>query len=867
MAESGMIIGGFNADLPMEVLEEATGSKAAAQALKKEFDERDLSLNEDNIEKIADIYKKAGEITEITDGMCDYILRNAIEPTVDNLYRVRFCAAEVPFREGGYYSDEYGHIVKDGDSDMTGSDYFAEKIHETAQKLNIYDEAEEKELLKEGSWLVNSKILCNERNLSILHSLRSVEFPISTEEMAKIVANAAERGVGCEKAEFTKNENLLERAVKADETIKKATDSDIQELINRGKMLNIENLAAVAGSNVRTLNEGVEDPKLIEGKRILAEARLQMSVEANYTLIKRGFSLEITALEETVNVLKALEDKVNREFFGNDDNTVAEKAAIWKESKQVIAEMPYIPVKAVGDLAKSSSIFTLRLTYEVGMGIKEQFDKAQKTYEAVGTEVRADLGDDIKKAFSNVDDILKEYGMDANENNRKAVRILGYSEIEINRENITDIVQKETMLERVIEKMNPNNTLNLIREGVNPLEISLEELEDKLDEMNQNEESTAENYASFICRLDRAGEITEEERASYIGIYRLLDKVEKSDGKALGDLVKAESMINFKNLLTAVRTGRSGGINAVLDESVGEVIRAGGYRFDIGEQIQTAFNKLMDSNEGREEYCKRELENYRADLVRDDKNIESELKIVGEKVTPENIKAMSEILLNDKDYNPWKKMEELSEKIEDNGFSSAKEKLSDAFEDENTAKEAYENVLNEARDAIGRVSESGIADYFDVKAMKSAFRQIGLISRMTNEENYEVPVDMGEESFNIRVKIQRKAEKEGKVFASFETEEYGKILAQFGINDGVLSALVAGDSPVGMEKLKERNDFEESFKNAGFEEVTFNYIQTDIINVDYFRQHFDRGASDEVTTKQLYNIAKTFIQTVKKAGN
>ena len=78
---------------------------------------------------------------------------------------------------------------------------------------------------------------------------------------------------------------------------------------------------------------------------------------------------------------------------------------------------------------------------------------------------------------------------------------------------------------------------------------------------------------------------------------------------------------------------------------------------------------------------------------------------------------------------------------------------------------------------------------------------------------------------------------------------------------------MAGESNTGLERLKEKSNFEESFKNAGFEEVTFNYIQTDIINVDYFRQHFDRGASDEVTTKQLYNIAKTFIQTVKKAGS
>ena len=668
MAESGMVVRGYNDDLPMDVIEEITGSKGAAEALKKEFEERDLSLNKDIADTIQEVYKKADEITEITDGMCDYILRNAIEPTIENLYRVRFCAAEVPFKEGGYFSDEYGHIVKDGDGDFGESKYFEEKIHEIASDLKIEDSEEEKELLEEGKWLVKSRILCNERNLSILHELRNVNLPLSDEEKAAVVANAVERGVGASEAEYTKSENLLKKAVWAKEVVDNATDSDVQALINEEKELNIKNLSLVAGSNVRTLNEGVEDPRLITGKRILAEARLQMSVEANYMMIKRGFSIEITALEETVNVLKALEDKVNREFFGNDPVKAADSAALWKESRQVIAEMPYLPVKAVGDITKNSNIFSLRLTYEVGVGLKEQFDKAQKTYEAVGTEVRSDLGDDIKKAFSNIDDILKEQGMEINENNNKAVRILGYSEMEITKENIIDISEKETMLNRVINKMNPENTLKLIREGINPLEIGMEELEAKLDEMGRDSISVAGNYASFICKLDRAGEISEEERNSFIGIYRLLDKIDKSDGKALGDLVKGEADINFKNLLTAIRTGKSRGLNIKLDENVGGIISESGYDFDISEQIASAFTTILTSEEGQEEYLKREYEAYRESLVKDEKNAAAELEFLNEKVTPENIKAMAEILGNDKDYNPWKKMDELADRLEDNSF-------------------------------------------------------------------------------------------------------------------------------------------------------------------------------------------------------
>ena len=867
MAESGMVVRGYNDDLPMDVIEEITGSKGAAEALKKEFEERDLSLNQDMSDKIGEVYKKASEITEITDGMCDYILRNAIEPTIDNLYRVRFCAAEVPFKEGGYFSDEYGHIVKDGDGDFADSKYFEEKIHDIAADLKIDDSEEEKELLEEGRWLVKSRILCNERNLSILHELRNVQLPLSDEEKAAVVANAIERGVGANEAEFTKSDNLLKKAVWAKDVIDNASDSDLQVLINEEKELNIKNLSEAAGSNVRTLNEGVEDPKLITSKRILAEARLQMSVEANYMMIKRGFSIEITALEETVNVLKALEDRVNREFFGNDPVKASESATLWKESRQVIAEMPYLPVKAVGDITKNSNIFSLRLTYEVGVGLKEQFDKAQKTYEAVGTEVRSDLGDDIKKAFSNIDDILKEQGMDINENNKKAVRILGYSEMEITKENIIDISEKETMLNRVINKMNPENTLKLIREGINPLEIGMEELEAKLDEMGRDSISVAGNYASFICKLDRAGNISEEERDSFIGIYRLLDKIDKSDGKALGDLVKAESEINFKNLLTAIRTGKSRGLNIKLDETLGGVISESGYDFDISEQIASAFTSVLTSDEGQEEYLKREYEAYRENLVKDEKNAAAELEFLNEKVTPENLRAMTEILANDKDYNPWKKMDELADELEDNAFREAMESIAESFEDEETLEKAYNKVLKEAGDAIGRIAESGIGDYLDIKAMQQTFKQIGLVSKMTREENYEVPLMLEDETLNIRVKILKKAEKEGKVFTSFETEEFGSILAQFTVNDGVLSALVAGESNTGLERLKEKSNFEESFKNAGFEEVTFNYIQTDIINVDYFRQHFDKAESDSITTKQLYNIAKTFIQTVKKAGS
>ncbi len=40
------------------------------------------------------------------------------------------------------------------------------------------------------------------------------------------------------------------------------------------------------------------------------------------------------------------------------------------------------------------------------------------------TAPRKDMGDSIQKAFRNVDDILEDLGLETNDSNRRAVRIL-----------------------------------------------------------------------------------------------------------------------------------------------------------------------------------------------------------------------------------------------------------------------------------------------------------------------------------------------------------------------------------------------------------------------------------------------------------
>ena len=86
---------------------------------------------------------------------------------------------------------------------------------------------------------------------------------------------------------------------------------------------------------------------------------------------------------------------------------------------------------------------TLDSLHEAGMELKNKLDKANESYETLMTAPRKDMGDSIQKAFANVDDILKDLGLDTTDANRRAVRILAYNNTELTPENIALVKAKD----------------------------------------------------------------------------------------------------------------------------------------------------------------------------------------------------------------------------------------------------------------------------------------------------------------------------------------------------------------------------------------------------------------------------------------
>ena len=83
--------------------------------------------------------------------------------------------------------------------------------------------------------------------------------------------------------------------------------------------------------------------------------------------------------------------------------------------------------------------------------MKSALEKAGVQYETLMTAPRTDMGDSIQKAFRNVDDILNDLGVEATEENRRAVRILGYNGIEITEDSIIQMKAADEEVQRMFK--------------------------------------------------------------------------------------------------------------------------------------------------------------------------------------------------------------------------------------------------------------------------------------------------------------------------------------------------------------------------------------------------------------------------------
>lgn len=955
LAKAGVDISYFGDDLDMAELEAITGSKELAMQLVKTFEKADIPCTEENVREVMEALELAGALQPPTDGATKYLIDNELEPTIENLYRAEY--------SGNYQSS--GNTV-----DMSS---FMEQVEKIIYQAGL---TVNEQTVAQSKWLLENDLPLNEENLTFLNQLENMTLPMDEEVILESIATAISEGERPKDAMLIAQYTLAERAEETMSVVTQATDEDLNYVIERGMDVNVKSLAyAIAmrnqamsggeaeavGAAGETAAAGVsgtgetaatgvsgagetaaagmsgagsldlvgtdtesaytrEGLSLLTARRQLEEVRLMMTTEANYLLLKRGIQIDTVPLSELVEELKATENAYYENLLRAQGAEVTEEnVALFRETTETVSELKSAPAYVLG--MREIATASVREVNWAGKVLKDTFERANEHYETLMTAPRADLGDSIQKAFRNVDDILRDLGLETSEANRRAVRILGYNEINITTESIAEMKAVDEQVQRAFKNMTPATVVEMIKSGVNPLDMNFAELNQVAEQINAESGTTDQRkFSEYLWKLEKNHEISEEERAAYIGTYRLIHQVEKSDGAAIGALVQQGAEITMRNLMMAVRSERrSGKMDFSVDESFGENQIGGYVSNSITEQMEAGYqnnclkdvadsltpeklrtlmqqqpdwenmtpeqlkealaNANVDESELDYAYAKEQL-----DMLSESAKVAEDIYNVLEKYdipnTMLNVLAIEAMVKNRNGM--FRKL--FGDNIHKDGevgadeLAEAKQSLLDEFYEALGSPEE----LGEVQEKLGELAENVMKGMIegdevtslDVREMRLLSAQLSVNGMLAKEEQYSVPVLTGDGVVNVSLKIVRGVDKKGVVDIMMESELRGKIAATFQAKDQGIQGLIATELQDTKALLEEQNDaLKESLgeeavelRYAHISDLDLNQFSMGMFGVDATVQSDAPHESEayQVQTTRLYQIAESFIKQMRE---
>lgn len=922
LVKGGTQVVGYTDDLDAETLRAITGSEAFARELERQFCEHDIPVTRENVNAAKQAYDKAAKLGTPEDGAVKYMVENRLDPTIDHLYLADHSAAtgSNPQSHGYYATDNTGYYARKAE------DYNWQQLKPQMEK--VLEEAGidiTEESIGEAKWLVEAGIPLTEETVSRLHEIEKVTLPQDMQQILSAVAAAISDGKGAGNANLADGRSSREKAADYVDAFARITEEAVDQTVSEGKELTLKHLEQTQKQIDQSgLTENT--PEQISARRQLEEVRLMMTIEANRKLIESGYSIDTTELEKLVEALKKIEQEQNQILFNESDSAAAaDKASLFAEVQQKIAEIPSLPAAVLTEYLSEDEPFTLDSVYTHGTALKNIYDAAKESYETLMTAPRSDMGDSIRKAFRNVDDILRDMNMETSEENRRAVRILGYNSMDITEENMDAVKKYDMELRQTIHKMTPAATLQAIRDGKNPLNMSIEELNRYLDENGQTEAVKEEKFSKYLYKLEQNHAIDEQEREAYIGIYRMFRQLEKTDDAAVGSLLKEGAQLSFQNLLTAMRSTKKQGMDYTIDDqfngvngvTIGKSITdqilsgfpdlagqsengqsrnrqpsanseaAARYYSQLAGEIadnlepemlmqmtmepDTTMEEFMDQIYGMRPdtqfemaYEQEQLQQYRSLNTVEDAVI-NELLAYQQTITADHLTAAMNMRKNP--GNLYKKLNDLDHSADKHIMKDVVRDMVDSLTDKVSAAEAYDAMQETFSELIEEAKAEADITYLDLKALQSCQKQMALAGSLAKEENYQIPIEVHGELTAINLKILHGSEG-GRVSAVMQTEEYGQVAASFCVRNHKISGYIACDTSYGTSELQGK---EEDLKkiltqiSTGSEEPlevgSIGIVHSVEMNAEGYTRE-DLENNTQVETVDLYRIAKAVITTV-----
>jgi len=531
-------------------------SSPYAEQIINKLEDSNLPITEANIKNILNAMNQSESIKNLSDASISYMIDNELDITLGNIYKAGYSAFA-----------KSTNAISDKDFEA-----ISKQVHEVIKNAGL---EVNKESQDQARWILNNELPLTVKTLKDLNSLQQLRNNYNPEDILNEVVSTLEHGKEIEDTPLVKDNDIslsqvindidsisdeaIERVVKQ----KNNNDITIKDLKEQQKVIyreqsqkNAENVAQTEMASTHLVSQSEEtaatqvDIQAVKTRRQLEEIRLKMTEDAVAKMTSKGIKIDTTGIERVVEELRKIEDDYYRQLLqetGTDQTE--ENLAILKDTTSKVNSLRWMPSNLLADTFEQRQDATINTLHEAGAKSQAKFVAANESYEALMTAPRQDMGDSIQKAFKNsMTNILKELSLEDTRENQRAIRILGYNGLTITKESVEMMKEYDQKVNYLLKNLTPSVTMDLIKQNKNPVDIPIDELNQEIAKCKEvNGISDEEGYARYLWKLEKQDGITQEQRAAYIGIYRLLHNVEKTDGAAIGSLARTGKEITLGN--------------------------------------------------------------------------------------------------------------------------------------------------------------------------------------------------------------------------------------------------------------------------------------------------------------------------------
>lgn len=443
-----------------------------SETILKQLQESGLPATSDHLSRLEHAMDLTAQRSQITPAAVEFFVRNEMKVTPENV-------------NGSVYGA--GRQASGADKEIVGDDSFAQVKDQVTGILEEGGIPAEESSMAIAKWLYDKDLPVTAEHVRLcqqLQELQELDYDIL---LGRVVDNLVD-GISAENADLTKMS-------------REEASCAIRQLV--------ETEDDVLHQSYRT------EADFISAKRQMEEIRLSMTIEAARTMSAKGIDLDVSNLAKIVEELRAQEQQAKESLLTETGLPMTEvNVDRMNDTVQAAKNVLTAPAGLLGMAMEAGDELTLAGLSETASEQKERYARMEQTYEAVGTEVRKDLGDSLNKAFGNIDEILDDLGMETTGMNQRAVRILAYNQMPLDQENIERMKEFDSRVTTLMENLKPPVVAELIRREVNPLDISLDELGGIVKEVREEIADEDISFRRYLWKMDHQGELTEEERQS-----------------------------------------------------------------------------------------------------------------------------------------------------------------------------------------------------------------------------------------------------------------------------------------------------------------------------------------------------------------